>query len=1825
MKTFTIILLLSVILFNTLIAVPVDEKTALTVAQTFFSSVHKEKLRSGVKFTLIYKGTSPQITNLKSGDANPSFYVFSTGEKGFIIVAGEDNVTPVLGYSTTNSFNPDSIPQALRKLLDGYIQQIKYVAENNYKANETIQREWDNLKNNKPLVQKRGSVAPLVKTIWDQYPYYNDQCPYDNRRATRTMVGCVATTMAQIMKYWNYPQTGSGFYSYKHPVYGTLSANFGATTYLWQQMPTEVTSTNNAVATLMYHCGVSVDMSYGITGSGAASSKVPTALIKYFGYQNTAKLILRSNYSDADWINLLKTELNNSRPFYYSGTGTSGGHAFVCDGYDSFDYFHINWGWSGMNDGYFSVNSLNPDSYSFNSDQDAVIGIQPPASQDAYKLLLNSSVQVSKANILYKEGFTISANIVNNGTKDFLGDYTAAILDKDKKFVDYVEIKTGYSLKVGQTYSNALTFVTTGKSNLYVGKYYIYIYSRPTGDEWSSMKALNSTISESVELNVIESPNGKMEMNSAFNLTPSSTIFPQQSFSVWLDVINQTGTNFTGSISVKLHDIKTGDELFEIDSKTNYTLQNGAHITNGLTFSTTYLNIEPGSYYLIAWYKPNGGEWTIVKTVGSFQNILEIVVQTIPNQPDSYEVNDEKGKAYNLPVSFSNNIATINTIGSSIHNEYDIDYYKIDLTSGYDYSINVELKDKMNADNFTLDGMFFYSVDGMAWSTGFDDAINQMIELSGTKTIYFLVMPYFTGEFGTYQLDITVNRFTSLSPNLSPYKPSNWSDKIIVNKTLNSFTDLSNITTSDVLYCGWAFFNDNTANISTPFKIDIYVDGQKKWTVQKESMQKNYYYYYFEYPLGLLTEGTHKIKMVIDPDNVIAESNENDNMYEKTIQVNPVGSLTLSRNQLNLSYISGSSESFTITSNTSWSITVSQTWLTVNQTTGINNGTISVNAITENTSTGSRMATITVIAGTIAKTIIVIQEGKIPVLSLSGSAINLSSILNSSGTVNLISNISWTATSDQSWASVSSKNGTNNANITITAIYANTSIEPRTAIVTFSASGVPSVILTITQAGAEKFLTLSKDIISIPSIALSTGNLDLKTNVSWTAVSDQSWLKVEPANGTSDATIKLIAQNDNSKYSDRIATVTFTGSGMSPKTIMVIQLATIFYPNLYAYKPDGWSDKIVVNKIKDTFSDLTTITTNDDLFCYCAYSNDNVVDITTSFKIEIYLDGQKKWTILKESLLKKDYNWSGNFSIGTLSSGTHKIKMVIDPENTISESNENDNVYEKTIQVNAVTLSLSADQINLNYSSGSSETFAITSNTNWTLSTSENWLTISPLNGENNGSITVLANSENPLTVSREATITIKAGTTTKTVTVTQKKVPNSLTVNKESLNVGSVADSKGLFSIQSNTNWSLSCVDSWVIFSTTNGLGDYSNLTFSVSENTSTNSRETEILVSATDLQSKTLKVLQQGAIPFIRTSINLVTLESSDSGQTVIEIFSNTQWNLACDADWISITQKQGSGNALTTITGNENKSIFKREAILKLTAVNVNPVEIKITQKEAKPYFVNNPLVVNLDKEKNSSKEVTFSQNVEWKLSNIPTWLSVSKITGNQTNSPNEEKVIFTTLDINISSANRQADITVSVKGTSDQTITVIQGVGANLIFKATPEIITFQGTKENFQLLTIECNTAWKILNLPEWLKLDITEGTGNELVKLMTTLYDGKPRNATFDVKVNDENSKKITVNQTSVTEIYSMNSETSISIFPNPSKGIFTVDVNNQEIGELNFIIYNLLGKQIHQVKKIKTNFNITQSFDLELQKGIYLIEIQFKNSKIIRKIVIDR
>ena len=331
---------------------PVDVETAKQAGRQFATSFINTRQ---LDLQLVYTGTSQR--------GEVCFYVFDVNKEGFVIISADDRFRPVVGYSDEGVFETDNPSPELMFYLDKIID-----ARTSPEAvlPDDAQEEWKDLLSGKRLASKNGGKEAryLCKTKWNQDAPYNLYAPEANGGpGGRCYAGCVATAMSQVMKFWDYPAQGTGSHGY-YSSYGYLSANYGATTYEWDIMPNRLGSSatqeqREAVALLMYHCGVSVNMAYSPTGSGAFSDDVPGAIYQYFSYTNQTEHGYRNDYTLTRWKNKLKQQFDYGWPVYYLGYSSTGGHAFVCDGYDDNDLFHYNWGWGGSSDGWFVIDEIN--------------------------------------------------------------------------------------------------------------------------------------------------------------------------------------------------------------------------------------------------------------------------------------------------------------------------------------------------------------------------------------------------------------------------------------------------------------------------------------------------------------------------------------------------------------------------------------------------------------------------------------------------------------------------------------------------------------------------------------------------------------------------------------------------------------------------------------------------------------------------------------------------------------------------------------------------------------------------------------------------------------------------------------------------------------------------------------------------------------------------------------------------------------------------------------------------------------------------------------------------------------------------------------------------------------------------------------------------------------------------------------------------------------------------------------------------------------------------------------------------------------------------
>lgn len=345
---------------------PVDMRTSREVAMKFVNANAKVPLRGAEDLQL--------VTTYSISRGGAAFHVFNT-PNGFVIVAADDCATPILGYSDEGRpFDTDNVPIQLQVYLQWFVEQIQYGIENNIQPDEATAQQWELVRTIGRLNNNRDgeAVEPLITTQWGQGYPYNALCPEG------TPTGCTATATAQIMNYWQYPTKGLGYHSYE-PNSGleAQSVWFNETYYQWDQMDVDHVE---VISTLMYHVGVAMNMDYSPGGSSAYLSSAQNGLQRYFDYSESSIYLLREDYDDSSWIEMLKSSLMVNKPVLYEGYGSIG-HAWIVDGFDSQNMFHMNFGWSGSEDGYYSINALtNIGWYNFNYNQGAVFGICPKYS-----------------------------------------------------------------------------------------------------------------------------------------------------------------------------------------------------------------------------------------------------------------------------------------------------------------------------------------------------------------------------------------------------------------------------------------------------------------------------------------------------------------------------------------------------------------------------------------------------------------------------------------------------------------------------------------------------------------------------------------------------------------------------------------------------------------------------------------------------------------------------------------------------------------------------------------------------------------------------------------------------------------------------------------------------------------------------------------------------------------------------------------------------------------------------------------------------------------------------------------------------------------------------------------------------------------------------------------------------------------------------------------------------------------------------------------------------------------------------------------------------
>lgn len=430
----------------------VDSTTARNVASTFLSS-------RGVPASAENLILVRTVLNDDLGVA--ALYMFNNPSGGYVIVSGSDCSAPIIAYSFDSQIDSRSMPPAFAGYIAEQARAISYVQNNAILPTEKIRQQWQSLSDATTVLAPKPTNPFLLESRWDQFWPFNMFCPvFDDEPAP---VGCVATALSQIMRFWSHPAQGHGSITYYCQECATrISLNFDTAYYDWENMPFDLYYNDNeveqyAVAKLCYHVGVSVRMQYKPTSSGVGMTSVGNyaynALTKYFSYDTNASVVYRSSYlgDDTAWCSFIKSEIDAGRPVFYCGydnnsSGTDAGHAFVCDGFDSYTgYFHFNWGWGGSYNGWCNLRTsdLNAGGYHFSSLQVVVAGIQPAIPDTSSSDTTSERITIIDDS---QSPITIAPN-PTNGTSSF--NYSAKeptsayILSMSGKTLATIPIETG--------------------------------------------------------------------------------------------------------------------------------------------------------------------------------------------------------------------------------------------------------------------------------------------------------------------------------------------------------------------------------------------------------------------------------------------------------------------------------------------------------------------------------------------------------------------------------------------------------------------------------------------------------------------------------------------------------------------------------------------------------------------------------------------------------------------------------------------------------------------------------------------------------------------------------------------------------------------------------------------------------------------------------------------------------------------------------------------------------------------------------------------------------------------------------------------------------------------------------------------------------------------------------------------------------------------------------------------------------------------------------------------------------------------------------------
>lgn len=615
--------------------------TSLSEAEAWNNALQFQLKRSASKLKstpLLRLVNIESSVNRLRASKNPAYYVFNIGDnQGFVIVSGETGTKTILGYSDEGQIQTTLIPDNLKALLANYELEIDSVRSGTYQILDS------NFKNTTGVNPSTPVVPPLLSmNRWAQLEPYNLFCPWDFSSKSRSAVGCVALAMGQIMHYHQWPLHPKGTINYYADNIGLLSVNLDSTTYDWSAMsytsnPVSTSTQDTLIAKLLHHCGVSVKMQYSSIGSAAEVIDVGPAMVNNFGYDSDIQHYKREFFTNESWESMLRKELDEARPVLYAAFSKEAGHVFVCDGYDSNNLYHINWGWGGNGNGYFELSSLNYDypgttgvTNKFSKDQSMLIRIQRPdqTKQTTYSLgMMGGNLQAPTYTFNRKSTFSVQFNCRNFGTNSFEAYLGLGYYDSNNQ-LKLLE-KTATRLESMQA-GRAKAYAQSGlilPSDMKEGLYRIFALYR-IGDsmKWNILPGTNGIylqIGGETAKFLAGNTSAILELKTPINILHQ--VYQNQIAEVYVTFMNYD-IAYSATLVLDLYS--------EPDAKFVKTIYQASHQLQASSIQTLQLkivmNCPPGNYSLVARSNSRNEKYLLARMEPSVCNNLKFSVKPAP-------------------------------------------------------------------------------------------------------------------------------------------------------------------------------------------------------------------------------------------------------------------------------------------------------------------------------------------------------------------------------------------------------------------------------------------------------------------------------------------------------------------------------------------------------------------------------------------------------------------------------------------------------------------------------------------------------------------------------------------------------------------------------------------------------------------------------------------------------------------------------------------------------------------------------------------------------------------------------------------------------------------------------------------------------------------------------------------------------------------------------------------------------------------------------------------------------------------------------------------